>query len=151
MPLLNESLQEQVRNALADLTHPVKLLVFTQGDAGVLECQMCADNRALVEEVAALSDKIYTEVYDFVADAGMVEKYKIARIPAIALVGLDDNGNEIDYGIRFYGIPSGYEFSTLIEDLRMVSARSDEVHPATAAFLAGLDRPVHFQVFVTPT
>lgn len=151
MPLLNQNLQDQVRNALADLTHPVKLIVFTQGESGVLECEMCADNRALVEEVATLSDKISTEVYDFVADASVVEKFKIDKIPAIALVGLDDAGGEIDYGIRFYGIPSGYEFSTLIEDLRMVSARSEEFQPATAAFLAGLDHPVHFQVFITPT
>lgn len=145
MALLNPKIQEQVRQLFADLEHPVRLLMFTQGEGGALECEMCADTRQLVEEVAALSDKIRLEVYDFVADAEVAKQYHIEMIPAIVIAG------EEDYGIRYYGIPAGYEFSSLIEDIRRVSSRKAELTPRTLEALAKLDRPVHIRVFVTPT
>jgi alkyl hydroperoxide reductase subunit AhpF len=69
MALLNESIQKQVRQVFNQIKHPVRLLVFTQGEGGALECQMCHDNRQLIQEVAALSDKVSVEVYDFLGDA----------------------------------------------------------------------------------
>ncbi len=145
MALLNPKIQEQVRQLFADLEHPVRLLMFTQGEGGALECEMCADTRQLVEEVAALSDKIHLEVYDFLADAEVAKQYRVEMIPAIVIAG------EEDYGIRYYGIPAGYEFSSLIEDIRRVSSRKAELTPRTLEALAKLDRPVHIRVFVTPT
>ena len=59
--------------------------------------------------------------------------------------------NTKDYGIRFYGIPSGYEFSTLVEGIQMVGAGDSGLSQATKDALAKLDKPVHMQVFITPT
>jgi glutaredoxin-like protein len=56
-----------------------------------------------------------------------------------------------DYGIRYFGIPSGYEFSSLIEDIMMVSSGQSGLSAATKEVLANLEKPVHLQVFVTPT
>jgi glutaredoxin-like protein len=56
-----------------------------------------------------------------------------------------------DYGIRYYGIPAGYEFSTLINDIMMVSRGESGLSAETKAYLAGLTQPLHLQVFVTPT
>ena len=56
-----------------------------------------------------------------------------------------------DYGIRLYGIPSGYEFGTLIEDIRMVSSGESGLAPATRETVAKVQDPVHIQVFSTPT
>jgi len=156
MTLLNDGIKKQVHKALAGLEQPVKLVMFTQGESRILEpptleCQMCADTRQLVEEVAELSDKLSVEVHDYLADEAFVKRYDIDKIPAIALLAVDENGQETDYGIRFYGIPSGYEFSSLIEGLRQVSRREPELSDQTLAALQRLDRPVHIQVFVTPT
>ncbi len=149
MPILNDHIQKQVRQALAGLQAPVKLVVFTQGatpgGAAALECEMCTDNRQLISEVAALSDKLSVEVYDFVKDAEIAEQYGVDKIPATVLVG------DKDYGVRFFGIPAGYEFSSLIESIKMVSQRHSGLKEKTLAELARLDRPVHIQVFVTPT
>jgi alkyl hydroperoxide reductase subunit AhpF len=117
---LNDDIQQQLRDAFADLDAPVKLVVFTQGEGGALECAMCADTRQLAEEVAALSPLLSVEVRDFVQDAEVAEQYGIDKIPAMAIVRGGDEPQ--DYGIRLYGIPSGYEFATLVEDIRMVSA-----------------------------
>jgi len=57
----------------------------------------------------------------------------------------------MDYGIQYSGIPSGHEFSTLINDILLVSGRDSGLSPQTREFLQKLDKPVHFQVFVTPT
>lgn len=145
MSLLNANIQRQVVQEFADLVHPVKLVVFTQE----FECQYCRETRSLIEEVAALSDLLSVEVHTFHADSPIAQAYGIDKIPAVAIVADGDDAK--DYGIRFYGIPSGYEFSSLIEDIVMVSQRESGLSQETKAELAALTAPLHFQVFVTPT
>jgi glutaredoxin-like protein len=120
--------------------------MFTQ----TVECQFCKETRQIVEEVADLSDKITAEVYNFVTDKAMADMYGIDKIPAIAILRVDD-GEDRDYGIRFYGIPSGYEFTSIIEDIMDVSRGQSGLMPKTIESVASLTEPVHFQVFVTPT
>lgn len=141
MPLLKAEIQEQVRQQLADLGGLVRLVMFTQD----FECQYCAETRGLVEEVAALSDDVTAEIYDFVADAEEAKKLGIDKIPAVAVIGEDD------YGIRFYGIPSGYEFTSLLEAIRIAAAGEPDLSKETREVLSSLSEPVHLQVFVTPT
>lgn len=151
MALLNDKVQQQVREALADMTGAVKVILFTQGQTDLaLECEMCAETRQIVEEVAALSDKITVDVRDFVADADLAEQLGIDKIPALAILRVEGE-RTVDYGIRLYGIPSGYEFSTLIEDLLMVSRGEHGLNDATVKELERLLEPVHIQVYVTPT
>ena len=141
MALLNEQIRQEVRKMLADLKNPVTFKVFTQE----FECEYCKETRELIEEVAGLSDRLSVEVYDFVRDKGVADSLGIDKIPAVAVVGAKD------YGIRFYGIPSGYEFGTLIEDVRLVSEGDSGLAPASRELVAKLKDPVHIQVFVTPT
>jgi glutaredoxin-like protein len=148
MTLLNDEVQMQVRQVLSELRAPVHMLVFVRsGDTD--ECEMCATTRQLAEEVAGLSDQIVFEVHDLAAEPAIAEAYGIDKAPAIALL----RGGDLpkDYGIRFFGIPSGYEFTSLIEALKMVSEERAGLSAQTQAALARLDRPVHIQVFVTPT
>ncbi len=141
MPLLNDEIAEQVKEELADLTRSVELVVFTQE----FECEYCAETRQLVEEIAALSDQIEAEVYNFVTDAEKAEELGVDKIPAIAVLG------EGDYGVRFYGIPAGYEFVSLLHAIKLVAAGEPELSDETLEALAGVSEPVHLQVFVTPT
>ena len=149
MSLLNESVQTQVRQMFEKIEAPVKMVMFTQGEGGALECDMCADTRQLITEIADLSDKLRVEVFDFVADSDLAKTYKIDKIPAIVI--LPDEPEAKDYGLRLFGIPAGYEFSTLIEDVIMVGRRDPGLTPETLKELGRLDRPVHIQVYVTPT
>jgi glutaredoxin-like protein len=147
MPLISEHDAEHLRSEFeAQLVDPVKLVVFTQE----MECQFCTETRQIAEEVTELSDKIKVEVYDFVADKAKAELYGVDKIPAIAILREEDGGDR-DYGIRFYGIPSGYEFTSIIEDIIDVSKGESGLLPKTKEALAGITEPVHFQVFVTPT
>lgn len=145
MPLLSEKDQAHLREEFKSLKDPVTLVVFTQER----ECQYCRETREIAEELAELSEKISVEVYDFVADETQVGAYGIDKIPAIALVRGGEESR--DYGIRYYGIPSGYEFSSLIADVMMVSEGDSGLAEDTRTWVQSLTEPIHLQVFVTPT
>ena len=141
MPLLNDEIRQEVSKILADLPGPVRLVMFTQE----FECEYCTETRQLVEEVAELSDRITAEIYDFQADRAKAEELGIDKIPAIAVIGAQD------YGVRFYGIPSGYEFASFLHAIQSVAAGKPELSDATLRVVAEIQKPVHIQVFVTPT
>jgi glutaredoxin-like protein len=145
MSLLNEKDRQHLINEFADLQHPVKIVVFTQE----FECQYCRETRQIAEELADLSDMISLDVYDFEADNEIAEKYNVDKIPATILILGGDTPK--DYGIRYYGIPSGYEFSSLVEDVLMIGSGESGLSSDTQQWLADLDQPLHLQVFVTPT
>ena len=139
--MLKDEDREQVRKRLEGLVNPVQLVMFTQ----TLECEFCAQTHALVEEVAALSDKVEGVIYDFVLDKDKADDYGVDKIPAIAVMG------QKDYGVRFYGMPAGYEFASLLEAIDTVSTGESGLSEATKEALAQIDEPVHLEVFVTPT
>jgi hypothetical protein len=56
-----------------------------------------------------------------------------------------------DYGIRFLGIPAGYEFANLIDSIIVASTGEPAVSDATKAALGGLTEDVTIKVFTTPT
>jgi glutaredoxin-like protein len=149
MPLLDDRVRKQVQSALGGLERPVRMVMFTQGEGGALECQYCTETRELAEEVASLSDKLSVEVKDFQADEALAKAYGVDKIPALVLAA--DGTAPASARVRFYGIPAGYEFSSLLEDLRMVSSGKHGLSDETMAAIAQLKEPVHIQVFVTPT
>ena len=143
MPLMDQDTQQQVREILAAVKSPVTLKMFTQD----FECGYCKETRQIAEEVAELSDLVSVEVHDFVADSDLAKSLGADKIPAIVVLG--DSGH--DYGIRFFGIPSGYEFTSLLEAILLVGAGDVELQDSTRKFLDTLQAPLHLQVFVTPT
>ncbi|MCS7011871.1 MAG: thioredoxin family protein [Anaerolineales bacterium] len=144
--LLNEHVEKQVRDVFEELKAPVHILFFGSQDG----CEYCEDTRQLVEEVAALSDKISLSVYDLETDAETARTYQIDKSPALVIAGKEGD-QIIDYGVRFFGIPAGHEFTSLIQDIVLVSGRDSGLSPSTREFLKSLKQPVHLEVFVTPT
>jgi glutaredoxin-like protein len=143
MALLDDHVREEVKRELAGLPGAVKLLVFTQE----FECDYCAETRSLAEELSELSDRIEVEVHDLLGSKAVAEVYGIDKIPAIVVLGEGDR----DYGIRFFGVPAGYEFSSLLEAIKMAASGDSGLSPEAKEALAGLKNPVHIQVFVTLT
>ena len=141
MATLQEGIREELERRFKGIEHPVRIINFTQK----LECQFCEQTRKLLEEVASSSDRVTLEVYDFQADQEQVRKYSIDKIPATVIEG------QKDYGIRFYGIPSGYEFGNLVDAIQRVGEGDSGLDEETRERLATLADPVHLQVFVTPT
>jgi len=148
MGLISEKDAQYIREDFAStLVHPVRVHVFTQD----FECQYCRETRQIVEEVASLSDKITSAVHDFVAESEVAQSYGVDKIPAVVITRVKEDGQEEDFGIRFFGIPSGYEFMSLLDAIKLVSSGNVTLSAGTLESLERLDRPVHIQVFVTPT
>jgi len=132
-------IKEQLQQGMKE---PIRIVLFTQE----VECQFCRETRELVLEVSSLApDKIKAEIYDLVKDADKAREFNVDKVPAIAIVG------KKDYGIRYYGIPYGYEFNTFIENIINVSKGTTNLTEDTKKKLQSLEKPVHIQVFVTLT
>lgn len=144
--LLNDDIRTQVSDIFADFQDPVHILFFGKKD----DCDYCEDTLQLISEVAELSDNVQVEEYDLVEDADIAAQYNVEMAPGL-VIAASDGDTILDYGIRFAGIPSGHEFSTLVNDLVMVSTRDSGLNPKTREFLGTLTEPVRLQVFVTPT
>ncbi len=145
--ILPDQIVTQVRQVLASqLVEPVEMVLFLRQE----NCETCADTQQLLEELVALSDKLFLSVHDIEAEADLARQMNVDKTPGIVLVGRDGE-KQIDYGIRFAGVPSGYAFSTLINDLILVSGRDSKLQPMTRASLQNIKKPVLLQVFSTPT
>ncbi|MFI5449974.1 MAG: thioredoxin family protein [Candidatus Bathyarchaeia archaeon] len=142
MGILSEEQRSRLRSELAqNLTNPVMLTVFTQE----FECNYCKETRELTQELASLNDKIRVQVFDFVKNKERTSEYGIDKVPAIVIEGTRKTQ------AKFYGVPAGYEFSTLLKDIVQASKDENELSPATRKTLSAIRVPVHIQVFVTPT
>lgn len=142
----------QLRDVFAEqLTRDVTLVHYTQRESpiivpGVVPCATCRANLELLQELVAFSDHLFLEVYDFVAQAEVAAQSRIDKIPATVVRGPD--GGE---RARFFGVPAGYEFTTLLEDILEVGGSGSQLSAEIVSALAGLEGEVHIQVFVTPT
>src|SRR6266511_1283761 len=110
MPLLKEQDRQALRQEFSVMTGRVRLVFFTQA----LGCDTCNITEKILEEVAPLGEKIELVKLNYAIARDAVQRYAIARIPAFAVVRVDEIQNsdgeteleEHDYDIRFYGVPS---------------------------------------------
>ena len=150
MALIPEQDQQTLKTLFTEqLEGDVTITYFTQRESPLIlpghECASCKETRELLEEVTALSDKLHLNVKDFVRDEQEAQRLGITRIPAFFLEGRNKGR------VRNFGIPAGYEFSTLIQDLVNVSSGKTQLSQQAQTALAQVDQDLHVQVFVTPT
>ncbi len=142
MPILQARDEEAVRQEFQRIQGPVRLVVFSQE---LVAGDLCRQNEQLIREVAALDDRITVEVLNPAIDRERAEGYGIDQVPATVVEGARD------YGLRFLGIPSGYEFSNLIDSIIVASSGETGLSETTKSSLAGLTGDVTIKVFSTPT
>ena len=145
--LLDDKIKEQVKEFFGELVKPVKIVFFGSSQQN---CEYCSETIGLLNEIAELSELISIEEYDFEKNQDVANHYKIDKVPMTVIAGMDEE-EIIDYGIRLSGIPAGHEFTTLINDLVMVSKQDSGLSPAIREKLSKLENSVNLQVFVTPT
>ncbi|PYN76280.1 MAG: hypothetical protein DMD97_11955 [Candidatus Rokuibacteriota bacterium] len=142
VPILTERDQTAVRKEFERISGKVKLVAFSQE---LTAADLCRQNEQLVREVAALSEQITVEVLNLAIDRERAEAYGIDQVPAIVVEGARD------YGLRFYGVPLGYEFSNLIDSIIVASTGVPALSEDTLASLRALASDVDIKVFSTPT
>jgi alkyl hydroperoxide reductase subunit AhpF len=142
MSILQPRDEDAVRKEFQRISGLVKLVVFSQE---LVAQDLCRQNEQLIKEVAALSDRISVEVLNPAVDRERAATYGIEDVPATVVEGARD------YGVRFLGIPAGYEFSNLIDSIIAVSSGEASLTDDTKASLATLAGDVRIKVFSTPT
>jgi glutaredoxin-like protein len=149
MSLVSPEDQQRLRDTFSALTRPVRILFFTQ----TIGCETCLQTREILDELPPLSDKIAVEEVNLVLDREKAAQYGIDRAPAVALTYAADamNGAWVDSRIRFLGEPSGYEFITLVEAIRLVGGGASALSAENRARVASIGKPTVVQVFTTPT
>ena len=144
MALLSAQDRQTVASHLAAITHPVKILFFTQ-TIGAPETVLIA--RQVLDEIAGLSDRITIEEVNFILEKDRAAGYGVHDVPALALLRGDE-----DTRIRFFGAPAGYEFMSLVEAVILAGTGDSGLTPESRKLIAehvtGL---LDILVFVTPT
>lgn len=139
--LLNQDLQNQIREYLTPMKENVTLMLFTQESP----CETCTETRQLLKEISALSDKLHFVEKDLIEHIEDVLRYNIEMTPSFIM--LDHEGHY--RGVKFNGIPAGHEinsFLTAILDMSGIDFGFDE---ETLARIKKIDKPVNIKVFVT--
>jgi glutaredoxin-like protein len=148
---LQDEDKQEIRQFFAEqLEAPVRLIVFSQRAPGPedplpVQHELCRDLEAIMRELSELSDKLSLEIYDVQLHPRFAERYNIERVPAIAML----NGH--DPGVRFYGVPTSYEFTTFLETVIQTSNGQLALNQATLDELHHVSQPIHIQVFYTPS
>ena len=151
MGLISEADREIIRTHFDEsLTGNVKIVMFTERESlifipGKEPCEMCAQTQELLEEVTSLSDKLSLIVHELSSAKEEAFGLGINRVPAFVFEGAARGR------VRFFGIPSGYEFSALIADLVDVSTGTTDLSEETREYLGALTEDVNIKVFTTPT
>lgn len=145
MPLLKEKDRLHLFEQLKALTYPVTLVVFTQQ----FESQSCRAAREIAQEVAELAEQVEIEVFEYDTNDGLAAQFAIDKLPALVVMRGGDEPR--DFGIRFYGVPAGYQFTSLMHAVMMVGTGESGLTPGLRSWAASLREPVHIQVFTSPT
>ena len=141
MSLIRDEDAIEIRKQLEGMVEPVRLVHFTQE----LNLEYGREAKQLLDDLAGLSDKVTVEVHNFLLEQDAAAEYGVDKVPATVVRGVKD------FGIRFYGLPAGYEFSNLLDAILAVSSGESGLKAGSKEKLSQVVTPLHLEVFVTPT
>lgn len=150
MGMIPDQDREFLKTRFSDeLQDNVTIVAYTRKAQGMdqegLECEFCVETEQLISELTELSDKISVDVRELSSDDAMASDLGVDKLPALIV------RNSTGTGVRYFGIPGGFEFSSLIEDIVDISRNATDLTEDVKVKVRSLDHDVHIQVFVTPT
>ena len=140
MVKMGKDLLEETKRELKNMRKNVNILLFKSG-----EDEYSKDGEEILNTLAMNIKKINVKIYD--QNNEMAKNFNLKKYPA--LVFLDEDGNDLN--IRFYGIPYGYEYTTLIETIKMISTGDTSLSKEILDKVKKIENEVIIKVFVTPT
>ena len=124
-----------------DAALPVRLIFFEQS----IGCETCAPTRRALQQIVDENDHVTLETLNLVLDKEKAAEYGVDRVPAVIVEAAGRNR------IRYYGAPLGNELPTMIEAIHMAATGETRLSEQSRSQLKTLDKPVHLQVFFTPS
>ncbi len=143
MAILNDEVKEQVRQVFSNLQDEVRIILFKR------ESRFMNEIEEIVDTIKELSNKIIVEKVNFDSEEGkkVASMLKVDYAPAIVL----GKAKDVKPNVIFYGIPAGYEFTSLIEAISMLSLSKTHLSNEGKEKIKGIDKEVEIDVFVTPS
>lgn len=143
-PIMSEQDRVEVKKILEALTGDVQVDLYTKRASAIIvpgdePCETCPETEQLLGEVASLNDKIKVTVHEKAAE-GMEGIFPLMEFRGAGVKGK----------LRYFGIPAGYEFRTLLDTLVAVSSGDSGLSEESKKDLSKVSQPVAMQVFVTP-
>ena len=136
---LGEHEREAIRGVLAGLENDVPVLLELGPEespvtviAGSREIDFGAETQALLEQLAALSDRI-----------------------TLTVTEVDEKGawprTTVGDGLVYRGLPWGFELTTIVGAIAEAGRATSSLSDASQAALATIEQDVDIEVYVTPT
>ncbi len=150
-PILSESDRAEVQKLFGAITGDVFVDLYTKRTSIVIPGEESEDDAGpvteqLLGEVAGLSPHIKLTVHDATTDPEDARTEGVEGfIPAIVFRNATSKGK-----LRYFGLPAGYEFKTLIDTLVSLGANDSHLSEESRADLAKVTKPVNLKVYVTP-
>lgn len=148
-----------------ELIDPVNIELYTLGkyhtsdeevtndgeEFEVVEEEACRLTRQLLAELSDVSEgKIQLVMHDMETPEGVatanLEGINPGMLPALAYKATSLKGKS-----HYYGLPNGYEFGTMIDNLISLSSGKAELSQKAQEQLQHMNKSVSLLVFVTPT
>ncbi|MCF7886146.1 MAG: thioredoxin family protein [Candidatus Marinimicrobia bacterium] len=141
MPVFNDSNREKIQDFLNDMKNDVTIVFFTQE----MECEACSQTRQFVTELSELHNKLNLKIYDFVKDEEKAKELGLEQIPAITLLTQENRAT----GIKFYGLPGGYEINSFLTALVEVSGNQKTLNKDLQSRINKINKNIDIKIFVT--
>ncbi len=125
--MLDANIKAQLKAYLEKLVAPIELV------ASLDDSPKSAEMRALLEDIASLSDKV-----------SLLENGMDARRPSFSIGKVGEPAR-----IRFAGLPMGHEFTSLILALLQASGYAPKIDAATVEAIRALKGPLRFETYIS--
>jgi glutaredoxin-like protein len=136
MNLIDDSTKEEVRKNLSQMKEDVEILFFES------EGQFTNEIKQLLSEISEINSKVKISFHN-VGDEKS-KYYDINEGPVLKILSKHLKGD-----FRFYGIPSGYEFATLLYILNVAS--NGEINGPLVDVSKKINNDIKLEVFLSPT
>ncbi|MEM3875903.1 MAG: thioredoxin family protein [Candidatus Micrarchaeaceae archaeon] len=135
---------EQIKKVFEkNIENNVDLLFFHNKDKN--KCEYCNKMLELLKEIANIDKRIVLTVKDIEKNRKEAQLLNIDNAPALILNG------EIKYNLYYFGIPIGFEFPALINDIIDVSRGKTNLSDRAKEKVNSIKKEIDIKVFVTPT
>lgn len=142
--MIDKELKKKLKELFAkELSGEVKLWLFTSQDKAA--CQYCDAVSEMADELASLDSRITLFKYTIEGNGKEAKVMGVERVPALLIQG------KKAHSIYYYGIPAGYEFGSVVEDVIDVSKGASRLSESTRDAVRKIEKKVDIKVFVTPT
>lgn len=148
MTFLDTDTQAEIKKILEPILTPLELILYTAGPIVIPDQDapgLQNEARGLLQELTALSEKLSLVEKSLSTDLE-AQTSGIKHAPTIVVREAGSSRTNI----RFLGLPSGYEFRTLLETLLMLGSGQTDLGERVKGELEKITGPVLMQAFVTP-